>query len=135
MPISAAQVQLVAGANPAGVSIDLNLGRVLTGVGFCVAYAATQNNHGPHGLAASMIHANGANGSGIIGAWTHGGLVYYDSVKKYNDRASAVRAAQSERQIAIYNLGTQTVEDILDPASGSFNASLATAGRKRAHSF
>lgn len=132
MPVTAAQVQQVAGNNPAGVSIDLNTGRVLTGMGFCVAYEATQNQHGLLGLNFSMAHALGPNGSGIIGAWTHLGNVYYDSVKKYSTRPAAVEAAKKERQIAIYNLNTQQVENIM--AGQSFLPSLAT-GRKRAHSF
>ncbi len=139
MPITARQVALVAGNNPAGVSIDLIKGRILTGVGFCVAYAATQNNYGHNGLTLSMAHANGPNGSGIIGAWSHGLRVYYDSVKKYSSRVSAVEAAQKEGQIAIYNLNTNRVENIMNPADrfddrspGGFNPSLGT-GRKRFH--
>ena len=141
MPITAAQVQTVAGNNPAGVSIDLIQGRILTGVGFCVAYAATQNNQGLAGLGLSMAHANGPNGSGIIGAWSHGGRIYYDSVKKYTTRVAAVKAAQKEGQIAIYNLTTKRVENIMTPGAGfnanspgSFIPSIAT-GRKRSHSF
>ena len=142
MPITAAQVQAVAGNNPAGVSIDLITGRILTGVGFCVAYAATQNNHDLAGLTQSMIHANGPNGSGIIGAWSHGTQIYYDSVKKYTTRVAAVNAAQKERQIAIYNLTKNIVEGIMTPgvgfdpahSPGNFIPSLTT-GRKRSHSF
>ena len=141
MPITAAQVQTIAGNNPKGVSIDLNLGRILTEFGFCVGYAATQGNHDLHGLNQSMIHANGPNGSGIIGAWAYGGLVYYDSVKKYSTRVAAVQAAQKEGQIAIYNLKTNEIENIMTLGAGfnanspgSFIPSLAT-GRKRSHSF
>ena len=139
MPITAAKVLTVAGNNPAGVSIDLNLGRIITEVGFCVGYAATQGNHDPHGLELSMTHANGPNGSGIIGAWSHAGRVYYDSVKKYSTRAAAVQAAIKEKQIAIYNLKTNRQEYIMTPGAGfnanspgSFIPSLAT-GRKRSH--
>ena len=124
----------------AGMSIDLNRGRILTGVGFCVGYAATQGNHDLPGLNRSMIHANGPNGSGIIGAWSDGKDVYYDSVKKYSTRAAAVQAAQKEEQIAIYNLNTNKQEDIMIKGAGfnakspgSFIPSLAT-GRKRSHS-
>lgn len=134
MPITTQQVIAIAGNNPQGVSIDLDRGVILNGVGFCVAYAATQNNHGLAGLNLSMAHATGPNGSGIIGAWTHGANVYYDSVKKYSTRVAAIKAAQDERQIAIYNLGTQQVENIMNEHTNSFNDSLAT-GRKRAHSF
>jgi hypothetical protein len=131
MAITAVQVQRVAQNNPDGVSIDLVTGRVLTGVGFCVAYQATQNNFDFAGLNASMAHAQGPNGSGIIGAWSHAGTIYYDSVKKYTTRTAAVEAAIEEGQLAIYNLNTLRVEDIMTPG-GSFNPSLAAA-RKRSH--
>jgi len=141
MPITAEQVLKIAGNNPAGVSIDLIQGRILTDVGFCVAYAATQDNHGYPGLLKSMAHATGPNGSGIIGAWYDGVKTYYDSVKKYHTRVVAVEAAQKEGQIAIYNLKTQKVENIMIPGAGfnanspgSFIPSIAT-GRKRSHSF
>lgn len=130
--ITAEQVAAVAGMNPQGVSIDLTTGRVLTGVGYCVAYHATQNNHGPGGLAASMAHANGPNGSGIIGAWNDNGLIYYDSVKKYTTRVAAVAAAQREHQIAIYDLGTKTLDYIMD--GESYNPSLTASRHKRTHS-
>jgi hypothetical protein len=127
MPISAEQVEnlatqlTVAGNQRAGVSIDLNLGRILTGVGFCVGYAATQGNEGRHGLEQSMIHANGPNGSGIIGAWRQGQRIFYDSVKKYSTRTAAVQAAQKEGQICIYNLMTNDYEYIMIKGAG-FNA-------------
>lgn len=133
MAITVQKVQQVAGNNPHGVSIDLIAGKILTGVGFCVAYHATQNNFGLAGLTASMAHANGPNGSGIVGAWSNTGVVYYDSVKKYTSRNAAVQAAIKEEQLAIYNLNTQNIEGIMTPG-GSFIPSLATS-RKRSHSF
>ena len=135
MPITAEKIKQLVGENPNGVSVDLQSERVLNtksgDVGFCVAYSATQNNHDDEGLSNSMTHAQGDSGSGIIGAWSHGDVVYYDSVKKYSTREAAVEAAKKEDQIAIYNIGTQTVESIKD--GESFNPSLL-AQRKRAHS-
>ncbi|HET7794444.1 MAG TPA: hypothetical protein VFL64_13765 [Rhizobacter sp.] len=142
MAITAETVQGIAKLHPDGVSIDLNTGRILTGTGFCVAYAATQDNHNFTGLQLSMQHALGPSGSGIIGAWTTGPDTYYDSVKKYITRESAVQAAIKEEQIAVYNLQAGKVENIMTPlepgdpkvvngSPGSFNPALAT-GRKRA---
>jgi len=144
MATTAQTVQGIAALHPNGVSIDLEAGRILTGVGFCVAYAATQNNLNFAGLQLSMAHALGPNGSGIVGAWTNGPDTYYDSVKKYITREAAVQAAKKEEQIAVYNLQTGNVEDIMTPlepgdpnvvngSPGTFNPSLAT-GRKRAQS-
>jgi len=137
MPITWAEVEKIVresfkGKKEAGLSIDLKRGMILTGVGFCVAYSATQDCHDTDGLKKCMDHATGAEGSGIVGAWQHNACVYYDSVKKYATRQAAVDAAQKQRQLAIYNLGTQQVEDIMSD-KGSFNPSLALT-RKRAHS-
>ncbi|MEO8155748.1 MAG: hypothetical protein ABI605_22005 [Rhizobacter sp.] len=130
--------------NQNGISIDLERGMILAGVGFCVAYAATQNQNGLAGLNFSMAHANGAAGSGILGAWQDPATMiwYYDSVKKYMSREAAVEAAKKESQIAIYNLQSRATENIMTPVApgaigavpgspGSFLPSLAT-GRKRA---
>ena len=133
MPITEETILLVAKANPNGISIDLTTGQVLTGVGFCAAYRATQNNIGLEGLEESMEHALGPCGSGIIGTWSHAGSVYFDSVKRYTTRTAAVGAAQRERQLAIYNLKTRKAEDIM-AADGSFNPGLVAA-RKRSHNF
>jgi hypothetical protein len=134
-----------------GVTIDLITGHVLTEDGFCVAYAATQDNHGllgnnpsmTHAINLSMIHARGAQGSGIIGVWNDHGTVYFDSVKKYSTRHAAVEAAKKEGQLAIYNLNTHRVEDIMVAIGPdgtalptfSFIPSLRAARRKRSHSF
>ena len=141
MPITASQIEVIARNNPNGVSIDLITGRVLTGVGFCVAYEATQDNYGLTGLKASLAHALGPEGAGIIGSWSHDGKIYYDSVKKYYTRGLAVTAAQQENQIAIYNLLQRQVEDIMLPGlgfhprvAGSLMPSLR-AHRKRCFSF
>jgi len=135
MPITVEQVKKVVGNHPAGISIDLKTGQVLTGTGFCVASHETQDQHDDGGLLFSFTHAMGTKGAGIIGAWSYNGVVYYDSVKQYSTRVAAVQAAQKEKQIAIYNLNTGMVEDIMTPdgTNPSFIPSLAT-GRKRAHS-
>jgi hypothetical protein len=142
MPITAVVVQAIAAQNPNGVSIDTETGRILTGTGFCVAYAATQGQFGAIGAQAALTHATGPAGSGIVGAWRNpaDANYYFDSVKKYITREAAVEAAKKEAQIAIYNLNTGNVEDIMvqgagDPqlprSPGSFIPAIAT-GRKRA---
>jgi hypothetical protein len=144
MATTALVIQAIAQQNPNGVSIDVETGRIVDGPGFCVAYAATQNQFGAGGAQFALNHATGPNGSGIVGAWLNNAdnNYYFDSVKKYITREAAVEAAKREQQIALYDLQRRVVEDIMTsgvnavPGSpGTFAPALGAAGRKRAHSF
>jgi len=122
--------------NEQGFTIDLNRMRMCTDEGFCVAYAATQNRHGYDDLRDVVLpHAQGANGSKIIGGWYNNGdnQYYFDSIKVYTTRAAAVTAAKMAEQIGIYDLRTQNYIPIMDAVTGSFNPSLP-ATRARSHS-
>ncbi len=143
MATTPAVVQAIAQQNPNGVSIDIEKGRILEGPGYCVAYAATQNQFGNAGCVFAMAHASGPAGSNIVGAWLNpaDNNYYFDSVKKYITREAAVEAAKKEQQIALYDLQRRVVEDIMTPgvnatpgSPGTF-APAVVAGRKRAHSF
>jgi fructokinase len=118
-------------SNQLGFTLDLNRMRRAADEGFCVAFAATQNQFGPQGLDFVLAHAQGPNGKGIVGGWFNQGQYYFDSVSIYTTRVAAVEAAKVNGQIGIYNLRTGHYEPIME--GESFNPSLG-ALRKRAHS-
>jgi hypothetical protein len=122
-------------ANANGFTVDVHRMRKCADEGFCVAYAETQQEHGRRGLANALAHAQGPNGSGIVGGWhnAQNKNYYFDSVRVYSTRVAAVSAAVHNRQIGIYDLRTQNYIPIMDEKSGSFNESLA-ATRSRSHS-
>ncbi len=74
-------------------------------VGYCVAYAETQNAFGMEGLKRAIIHAND-DGRGIVGGWFYSGdgKFYFDSVRLFPNLLSAYYAARQNRQIGFYNL-------------------------------
>lgn len=103
--------------NAKGFTIDIRRMRKCTDEGFCVAYAATQKEHGRRGLAKALAHAQGPNGSGLVGGWYNeeNRTYYFDSVKVYSTRIAAVNAAMRNRQIGIYDLRTR--DGMYDPVS------------------
>jgi len=105
--------------------IDVN--RSLPTTGFCVAYSATQNHFGRDGLNRAVAHARSHDK--IVGGWFNrdDGRFYFDSVRIYQNRETAIQAAIRERQIGIYDLSTGTYTDVMDQESGSF----ANKGSKR----
>jgi fructokinase len=134
--------------NAKGFTIDIRRMRKCTDEGFCVAYPDTQKEPGRpqkepgrRGLAKALAHAQGPNGSGIVGGWHNAGngSYYFDSVKVYSTRVAAVNAAMRNRQIGIYDLRTRVEEGyqpyipIMDETTESFNESLE-ATRSRSHS-
>jgi hypothetical protein len=107
--------------NQPGFTLDINRMRRAADEGFCVAYAATQNQHGQAGLHNCVVHAQGPNGSGIIGGWYNGAnnQYYFDSVRIYTTRVAAVEAARLNRQIGIYDLRRRRYVPIMT-MGGSF---------------
>lgn len=120
--------------NSAGFTVDLKRMRRAADEGYCVAFTATQGEHGWNGLVNALAHAQGENGKGIIGGWYNNdnNEYYFDSVSIYTDRVKAINAAKVNRQIGIYDLRRREYVPIM--ANASFNPSLR-ALRKRSHSF
>jgi len=88
--------------------------------GFCVAYRATQGKHDKEGLAFAIEHAK--NNSGVVGGWYYqkDKQFYFDSVRIYHTRESAVSAAIKEEQIGIYDLSKNVYIDVMDQDTKSF---------------
>lgn len=74
--------------------IDAN--RSLPNVGYAVAYAATQDIYDRAGLERAILHARVH--VGIVGGWynSQNGRYYFDSVRIYQTRDAAIRAAIRE---------------------------------------
>lgn len=75
--------------------------------GYCVALAATQNSHGPEGLARviDLIESDTTRAE-YVGGWLdqESGLYYYDATIVVNDLAEALELGRLNGQIAIFDL-------------------------------
>ena len=81
--------------------------------GFCVAFGATQSQHGKQGLSFAIDHAR--SNMGIVGGWYNQDdkKFYFDSVRLYHTRESAVSAAIKEKQIGIYDLSKNAYINVM----------------------
>ncbi len=94
--------------------------RSLPDFGFCVAYRATQGRHGKKELGFVIDHAK--SNSGVVGGWYNqkDKQFYFDSVRIYHTRESAVSAAIKEEQYSIYDLSKKVKIDVMDQDTKSF---------------
>lgn len=76
--------------------------------GYIVAYEETQNSFGVYGLTFVVSHAKYTEG--ILGGWfnTEDGNYYFDSCKRFTDKNKALTFAKETKQLAIFDLSTQT---------------------------
>lgn len=77
--------------------------------GYCVALAATQNSHGPEGLARVIeLIESGTTRAEYVGGWLdqESGLYYYDATVVVDNLAEAIELGRLNGQIAIFCLDT-----------------------------
>lgn len=90
--------------NPEGFTLSLETLKPVT-VGYCVAYAETQNSFGLESLEAVINHA--LEHERIVGGWEDEGLYYFDSVRVFQDENEARAFAEANKQIGYYDLQEQ----------------------------
>lgn len=77
--------------------------------GYCVALAATQDSHGPEGLARVIdLIESGTTLAEYVGGWLdhESGLYYYDATVVVDNLADAIELGRLNGQIAIFCLDT-----------------------------
>lgn len=89
--------------NPNGFTLNLSTMQAPT-KGWSVAMLRTQNSFGYEGL--EHVVKCALEGTGIVGGWYEKGKYYWDEVLIVEDKESALRIAEEQEQIAIFNLET-----------------------------
>lgn len=106
--LSFATLAAVAAANPSGFTVNAFTG-IVPSSGYCVALAATQDSHGPEGLARVLELINsGTTRAEYVGGWLdqESGLYYYDATVVVNNLADALELGRVNGQLAIFCLDT-----------------------------
>lgn len=115
-----AEVKPIAGANPFGFTVDKNLQPITKG--FSVASALTQDSFGDEGLARvlAIVFKQPFENFAGAGGWlnTDNGEYYYDAVKVFKNEQVAKAYAQTEKQLAIFDLSAKEELKLMKYTSG-----------------
>lgn len=99
-------IEAIAKKNPHGFTIDKRTLQPIT-KGFAVSVKETQNSFGHNGLK-NVLQFVEQSDVQAIGGWynSEDKQYYFDATTIYPDKASAIKAAEENKQLAIFDLGT-----------------------------
>lgn len=99
------KVKEIATANKDGFTISLT-DFTTPKKGYCVAMNLTQNHFGDEGLKKVIEIAK--RSTFLVGGWYSNKKFYYDAIMLIEDFETAVKIGKANKQIAIFNLDTET---------------------------